>query len=85
MGQCEDSQAMSRASKQQFDLFATWFENNLGRYPIVDQEQRWQFTVKCIQNMALVIATMIEERSEQSPQLYLPSGLRYTGDLTKVG
>lgn len=74
---------MSRASEQQFDLFAQWFENNYGRYPLVDQEARWQFTIKCIQNLALVIAKMIED--ENSPKLYLPSGLRYSGDLTKVG
>jgi hypothetical protein len=32
---------MSRASEKQFDLFAQWFESNYGRYPLVDQEQRW--------------------------------------------
>jgi hypothetical protein len=74
---------MSRASEQQFDLFAQWFEHNYGRYPIIDQEARWQFTIKCVQNLALVIAKMLED--ESSPKLYLPSGLRYTGDLTKVG
>jgi hypothetical protein len=81
---------MSRASEQQFDLFAQWFENNYGRYPIVDHEQRWQFTIKCLQNMALVIEKMMEdlqtiEQRDKGTQLYLPSGLRYTGDLTKVG
>jgi hypothetical protein len=81
---------MSRASEQQFNLFAQWFEANYGRYPIVDQEQRWQFTIKCLQNMALVIEKLFEdvqtlEQRDQGPQLYLPSGLRYSGDLTKVG
>lgn len=81
---------MSQASEKAFDEFATWFENNLGRYPIVDQEQRWQFTVKAIQCMALVMAQIIGdlqklEQREKSPKLYLPSGLRYSGDLSKVG
>jgi hypothetical protein len=80
---------MSRASEQQFDLFTQWFANNYGRYPLVDQEQRWQFTIKCVQNLALVIEKMIEDlqtlEQRKGTQLYLPSGLRYTGDLTKVG
>jgi hypothetical protein len=80
---------MSRASEQQFDLFAQWFESNYGRYPLVDQEQRWQFTVKCVQNLALVIEKLMEDlqtlEQRKGTQLYLPSGLRYSGDLTKVG
>jgi hypothetical protein len=81
---------MSQASEQQFDLFAEWFENNYGRYPIISQEQRWDFTVKSLQNMALILAKIIGdlqklEQREKSPKLYLPSGLRYRGDLTRVG
>jgi hypothetical protein len=39
---------------------------------------------------ALVIEKLFEdlqtlEQRKHGPQLYLPSGLRYTGDLTKVG
>jgi hypothetical protein len=43
-----------------------------------------------LQNMALVIEKMMEdlqtiEQRDKGTQLYLPSGLRYSGDLTKVG
>lgn len=79
---------MSAESEKKFDDFAVWFENNINRYPIVDQEKRWQFLIKVVQNQALVIASLIEDLQkleQRGRPLYLPHGLHYTGDLTKVG
>jgi hypothetical protein len=79
---------VSAQTEKAFDNFAVWFENNLNRYPIIDQEKRWQFLIKVVQNQALVIAKLVEDVQAlegRGSRLYLPSGLQYTGDLTKVG
>jgi hypothetical protein len=79
---------MSALAEQKHDEFSTWFENNCNRYPIVGQEQRWEFLIKCVVNLAIINAQLINdlrELEQRGQKLYLPSGLRWTGDLTRVG
>ena len=69
---------MSKPTEEAHDDFSVWWENNIGRYPIVDQEQRWRFMLTAIRNLARVQAMIIEDiqRLEQrSGSLFTVSGL----------
>lgn len=79
---------MSAQAEKRHNEFADWFDGNYRRYPIVGQEQRWDFLIKCIVNLAIVNAQLVDDMraiEERGSKLYLPSGLRWTGDLKKVG
>lgn len=79
---------MSRDTEEAHNDFAQWFEHNYGRNSIVDHEKRYQFLVKAIQCLAAVNAHLImdiQQLEDRGTPLYLPSGLRYTGDLKQLG
>jgi hypothetical protein len=81
---------MSQQTETKFNEMTWWFEENYGRYPIVDQNMRWNFLIKALQTMMLVQTKLIIdinalEGRGGDPVLYLPSGVRYRSDMAQAG
>lgn len=77
---------MSRELDQKYEDVRIWMENNCNRYPIVDQQKRWEFTLKAFESIMHLLAYAIldirelehREKIVQRSRLYLPDGFEIT-------
>jgi len=67
--------------------WAKWFHENKGRIPPEDLRKRVDFLQKSVDGcLELIALAALQMRSQKaSSQLYLPNGMRVTGDLTRFG